>query len=63
MTHPKKHADDKARGGPEPKHQQGGGLPQEETGGPGAAEKRRNQQKDGQLSQERENQPDNKPRR
>ncbi len=63
MTQPKKQAGDKARGVPESKGQRGGGLPQEETGGPGAAEKRRNQERDGQLSQERENQPDNKPRR
>jgi hypothetical protein len=63
MTQPKKHTDDKARDVPDSKHQRGGGLPQEETGGPGAAEKRRNQERDGQLSQERENQPDHKPRR
>jgi hypothetical protein len=42
--------------------QQQGGLEQEETGGPGAREKNRNQQEDGQFEQGRENNSDHQRR-
>ncbi len=54
MTNKNQDIEQKRRKDENPRNQQQGGLPQEDTGGPGSAEKQRNQQQDGQREQGRD---------
>lgn len=58
MADNKKDIDQNSQNPNNPQHQKGGGLEQEETGGPGSREKQQNQQEDGQRQQGRENERD-----